>query len=63
MEAKKCDRCGAFFERNEYRSNFRLYVRGGLYTDYPRDLCDDCAKELDKFMGEEIVEVKKKKKK
>lgn len=56
--ARKCDRCGKFYENNNGSKSINGYfVRTiricttGPYEDL--DLCDDCIKELYKFLNKE----------
>lgn len=56
-DVKKCDRCGAFYEKNK---NNKSYTRNivGVYlryqdTDVARyDLCDECVEKLKQFLSE-----------
>ena len=61
--AKKCDRCGKYYDKNiEHKQNIngRLYYEDGmcftiatlaeLTTDF-KDLCDDCLEELHMFLS------------
>lgn len=63
--AKKCDRCGAFYEKNvQYPKSIGccktvadgvcLSTKSGDTVDY-MDLCDDCLSALDNFLN--MVEV------
>lgn len=67
-EAKKCDRCGRFYETNSSHETVgRIYngIIGGIATasrggsaDKWFDLCDDCILDLLKFMkGAKVIEV------
>ena len=54
--AKKCDRCGKYYDKNKgVKSINGCFVRGirletsGPYTDL--DLCDSCISELYTFLG------------
>ena len=54
--AKKCDRCRSYYDKNEgVKSINGFFVRGirletsGPYMDL--DLCDSCIDELYKFLG------------
>ena len=51
MDAKKCDRCGKFYE-----NKYEVEVSDGGYTvcnAYSElDLCEDCRSDLDVFMSE-----------
>lgn len=59
--AKKCDRCGKFYEKNTRFSTFSSFRRtlldgicfttmNGGYVEYS-DLCDDCIAELKLFLN------------
>jgi len=63
MNAKKCDRCGKFYETGGNTSLIQCdseYVGVLLYSDiYPKkanntihDLCNDCAEEFQKWMNQ-----------
>ena len=47
-DAKKCDRCGKFYEGNEVRYSEKGLVVCNKHYEY--DLCEDCLKDLDEFM-------------
>ena len=51
-DAKKCDRCGKFYEKDENRS--KKYKRHYALSDNRIgrfvDLCDECKYDLEKFM-------------
>ena len=59
-QAKKCDRCGKFYETNhatEYDPGTRI-VSGVAFTNpynsfiwCPKDLCDDCIAKFKRFMA------------
>lgn len=59
-DAYKCDRCGKFYEKNEFKRS-QASIQGGIITgiatmtylgvDEWFDLCDDCMKEFEKFMS------------
>lgn len=67
--AKKCDRCGAFYDRTGdiyCDHEIRLY-RSGLYRRLPEypfkdtyELCPDCWKEFCEFLGVKIDDEKPK---
>lgn len=57
-EAMKCDRCGEYYDENTLYKIHRYGERmkgirfdGVNSTDDRIDLCDDCIKELIKFLG------------
>lgn len=55
--ARKCDRCGAFYTDNKVKSIDGKYItRIGLLNDAiivkRFDFCDECLNEFDKFMNE-----------
>lgn len=58
-EAKKCDRCGKYYDKNIAKSIYGLTVTGvclrlsGNSKDDTLDLCDECIIELYKFLGKE----------
>ena len=62
-DAKKCDRCGAFYEENK---NHKSYTRNivGVHLRYQDtniaryDLCDECVKELLYFLSREELKNK-----
>lgn len=59
-KAKKCDRCGKFYEKNavmESKGSVRGSIIGGIKTatkegrtDEEFDLCDDCIKSLGEWI-------------
>lgn len=64
--AKKCDRCGAFYEKNvRYEKSIggRKYVIDGVCLTTSNDdtvgcmdLCDECLGKLDRFLnGDELA--------
>lgn len=54
MEAKKCDRCGAFYVPNYKTNGVQATIGGFVPRDVKfYDLCDECGKELQKFFGME----------
>lgn len=48
MNAKKCDRCGKYYEPRQRRYTYLLAKYGDKSIDYtePVDLCKDCSNEL-----------------
>ena len=52
--AKKCDRCGKFYETREIEPDIRILIYkhgyGAAHAAYA-DHCDDCQKELESFIG------------
>lgn len=61
MNAKKCDRCGAYYDKNKKHKTFGR-ISGGVISgiwmvdqsgreDYYFDLCDDCIGDLKKFLN------------
>lgn len=61
MDVKKCDRCGAYYEKNKKHRTFGCIagdVISGMQTmtradgrDCHFDLCDDCIGDLKKFLN------------
>lgn len=53
--ARKCDRCGNYYDNNQSKSIRGFYVRGiRLSTGTPYielDLCDECIDNLYDFLG------------
>lgn len=66
MTARKCDRCGKYYDKNEkvHKSGSFKYTPKGIveestYGHYysPKDLCDDCLEKLERFLnGAELME-------
>lgn len=56
MNAKKCDRCGEYYDKN-VNSEFSLGKRNSFnnYPDYV-DLCSYCTAELEKWFNAEKIE-------
>lgn len=61
MDAKKCDRCGEFFEKNEngkfdggavFLFEFEGYWGRDEAKMY-KELCKDCTKEFERWLGNE----------
>lgn len=51
MNAHECDRCGQLFKRPYVPDiTIRHYHHG--YGEYRLDLCDDCQKQLEKWLKE-----------
>ena len=57
-QARKCDRCGKYYDGNELYKLRRYDERmvgirfdGYSNIDHSIDLCDDCLKALIKFLG------------
>ena len=65
MNAKRCDRCKKFYERNEMKykgkmiDGFCLTSWGSALCYSRKDLCDDCLKSLDKWFLDGESEVNK----
>ena len=55
--AKKCDRCGVFYQRDVAR-RITVYIDRHPYPQERLDLCDACTDELYKFLGYEKKEKK-----
>ena len=54
-EAKKCDRCGKYYDTNKGKSIRGIYVNSikiiaGSSLHMSLDLCDDCIDKLYKFL-------------
>lgn len=66
MTARKCDRCGKYYDKNEkmHKGNSCKYTPSGIveesiYGHYynHKDLCDDCLEKLERFLnGAELME-------
>ena len=63
-DAKKCDRCGKFYDENTITKiiNGFKYKIGGITVMstggsdiFYADLCDDCVKDLNKFLNGELL--------
>jgi len=51
MNAKKCDRCGNYYERKGFNNGDLIITKYNfLSPDEQYDLCDNCLCELKKFM-------------
>ena len=57
--ANKCDRCGTLYERKISYDSYRI-VKILPYTDDRIDLCEDCQRELESFMKQQIINTKEK---
>lgn len=54
--AKKCDRCGTFYEKNHERiAGVKTFDKTGNWIDW-KDLCDDCVNDLKRFLDGAKVE-------
>lgn len=54
--AKKCDRCGSFYDHRDIAaSELRISKYVHCYGDKYFDLCDSCARDLEKFLENEDV--------
>ncbi len=54
--AKKCDRCGKYYDRNHVKSMNGNFVTSIFINSTPQyrrvfDLCDECIVDLYKFLG------------
>ena len=66
MTARKCDRCGKYYDKNEkiYKSGSFKYTPKGIVDESingkyynAKDLCDDCLEKLERFLnGAELME-------
>lgn len=56
MNAKKCDRCGSYYDKND-NPTFALGKNQTL-NDYPKfiDLCKKCTDELEEWFNAEKIE-------
>lgn len=54
-DAKKCDRCGEFFDKTGMTEMAELNMRNGYSISRRYDLCDRCAEDLMKFMRNKNV--------
>ena len=51
MNAKICDRCGAYYHNRTIKNNeFSIIINRFFDADERVDLCEDCLLELNKFM-------------
>lgn len=52
MRAKKCDRCGKFFDFTDRESKYRVISQMQSSKRYTRamDLCPECVSQLEKFI-------------
>ena len=61
MDAKKCDRCGKFFGRNEnkdFDGGVIMFFDFDIYWVYENakiraDLCENCIKELERWLNDD----------
>ena len=51
MEVKKCDRCNAYFDKNEHPCIYRI-IKKVKHETTTLDLCDNCAFKLSQFIRE-----------
>lgn len=62
--ARKCDRCGKYYDRNEKYVFGREYALGlrfessNNYSDRI-DLCDECQEKIKEFLGTDILRERK----
>lgn len=66
MTARKCDRCGKYYDKNEkvHKSIYCKYTPKGIVEESinghyynAKDLCDDCLEKLERFLkGVELME-------
>lgn len=59
MDAKKCDRCGAFYEKNLLKYSGICYVTKNGSCVNGRDLCDKCLQLLDYWLSNKAKVVSK----
>lgn len=50
MNAKKCDRCGNFYDKPAVNPEIRVTKQRPLCGEYYIDLCDECQKKLEEFL-------------
>ena len=53
-DAKRCDRCGKYYQRKNDKA-LRVLNRDFRCGESVYDLCDDCTTDLDKFMKGEFI--------
>ena len=58
-QANKCDRCGILYERKISYDSYRI-VKILPYIEDKIDLCEDCQRELEAFMKQQINYTKEK---
>lgn len=49
MDAKRCDRCGRFYNR-DYYEHFKLISYKSIAFGQQLDLCKNCAKDFEKWL-------------
>lgn len=50
MNAKKCDRCGKFYEKPNVKSDIKVIKYTHPCGECFIDLCDECQKKLEDFL-------------
>lgn len=53
-DAKKCDRCGRFFERDEQSCEMRITQDLLDFRHKHYDLCPDCMSKLERWLSNEV---------
>lgn len=56
--ARKCDRCGKFYDTPKCIQSVHVCRTRHPYPDQIIDLCNDCQKKLEDFLGPAIEEQK-----
>lgn len=50
MTAKKCDRCGAYYDKTDVRPEINIVqFKNGFTTNFI-DLCEECQRKLESFL-------------
>ena len=50
--AKKCDRCGVFYEPKKKKKTYQIFYREDMLSRHDRtiDLCDACERKLERWI-------------
>ena len=52
-DAKKCDRCGKYYDKNDRK--MWLYNYQGMCYDKPFDICSECLTELERWFNKDVL--------